>query len=121
MEDCIDYGGIAKRYFGARREWAKLHGPIPAGLQVCHACDNPRCKNSDHWFLGSPADNTRDMVNKGRNHVSPNFIMAKAILTEENVLEIRKYPEKEWEFAKEFDVHIQTIRRIVKRKTWRKI
>lgn len=41
-------------------------GPIPAGMQVCHACDNPPCINIEHLFLGTNKDNVRDAMAKGR-------------------------------------------------------
>lgn len=49
-----------------RYAWQSLRGEIPKGLCVCHTCDNPKCVRIEHLWLGSIADNTRDMIKKGR-------------------------------------------------------
>ena len=49
-----------------RASWLLSYGPIPQGLSVLHRCDNRRCVRPDHLFLGTQADNIRDMVAKGR-------------------------------------------------------
>lgn len=50
-----------------RVAWTLEKGEIPVGLYVCHRCDNPKCVRPDHLFLGTPTDNVRDMMAKGRN------------------------------------------------------
>lgn len=41
-------------------------GPIAPNLLVCHRCDNKRCWNPDHFFLGTSKDNSHDAYQKGR-------------------------------------------------------
>lgn len=65
----ISAGGHSGRFLTAPRvAWELARGPIAVGLSVLHRCDTPACVNPDHLFLGTQADNLRDMVSKGRQY-----------------------------------------------------
>lgn len=65
-----------------RYAWVLMHGEIPDGLIVCHTCDNPRCVNVDHMFLGTHADNTKDMCLKDRANKKISNAIAESIRVE---------------------------------------
>jgi hypothetical protein len=55
-----------RQVYGHRAAYMAYVGEIPAGKLVLHKCDVPACCNPDHLFVGTPKDNTRDCVSKGR-------------------------------------------------------
>ena len=70
------------------------YGPIPKGMFVLHHCDNPPCVRPDHLFLGTAADNTADMMSKGRGsyktHPQAGALNHNAKLHPAEVIEIRR-------------------------------
>jgi hypothetical protein len=59
--------GVRQTMAAHRLAWRLFKGPIPAGMLACHRCDNPRCANPEHVFLGTYQDNNRDISEKGRH------------------------------------------------------
>jgi hypothetical protein len=112
-----------KNALAHRAAWAFTYGPIPANLLVCHNCDNPPCCNPTHLFIGTSADNNRDMMNKGRQAVGEDYKRSK--LTESNVLEIRSAyangKANQYELAAHYGVSQGTIGFVIRRETWKHI
>lgn len=105
-----------------RLAFEKHHGPIPAGMFVCHSCDNPPCVNPAHLFLGSPKDNIEDMMQKGRQARGHRTNTAK--LRAEQVLEIRRRyegGELQQVLADEFGISNQLVSAIVLRQVWKHV
>ncbi len=123
------YGQIVRRKDGGvvswlahRLAWTLLRGPIPEGMFVLHKCDNRRCVNSDHLFVGTQADNMRDMVRKGRAKHGAEH--AKSKLTEEKVREIRRLRTEGWtlrRLAAHFGVTRDAIWKVSTKSSWRHI
>lgn len=110
----------------AHRFSYKLHfGPIPKGISCLHRCDNPQCSNPRHLFLGTQADNMRDMRLKGRNERMHGSSHPNAIISESAVREIRAlYPyrrESQTCFAARYNISRGTLCAIINNITWKHV
>ncbi len=123
-----------------RVAWELTYGPIPDGMAVCHRCDCTSCVRPEHLFLGTHADNMRDMQRKGR-HPNPRGVdhwtrrdpervprgeahgMAK--LTSDDVRQIRALYAaggiSQDRLAEQFHVHRKGISQIIRRIIWKHV
>ena len=116
--------GEGKTVLAHRYVYEVANGPIPTGMMVCHKCDNPPCINIQHLYLGTAADNNRDMVKRGRQAHGERCGQSK--LTNGAVKFIREHyqpPAKRiWTqagLAREFGVSRAAIGYIVRGRNWR--
>jgi hypothetical protein len=121
-------GGLSKnkceagrRKLAHRTSYEFFVSPIPENLCVLHQCDNRRCVNPTHLFLGTRNDNNKDRMKKGRNGDRSGERNGKSKFTEAEIRSIRNdYAggETQESIASRHSVHHSTIGRIVGRRTW---
>lgn len=102
-----------------RVAWRLAHGEIPEGMCVLHKCDNPKCCNLDHLFLGNHSLNMHDMKMKQRSTRGTDKHTHK--LTEGDVLDIVKRiqaGEQMLDIAKDYNVSPTAISNIKTGTTW---
>lgn len=99
IEDCWNWGGktnkggygMCKIYLREtlthRVAYMCAINDIPKNMCVCHQCDNPKCCNPNHLFLGTNRDNAEDMFRKNRN--AKQEAHGKATITNETALKIK--------------------------------
>ena len=102
-----------------RIAYALGNGCTPGQLLVCHRCDNTRCCNPAHLFLGTYADNMADMCAKGRSGVGE--VNSRAKLTESLVQAILNSDEPRSALADHYGVTRATIDKILRGETWKHI
>lgn len=136
MSDCIEWSGARVNGYGMRHyhgkmwrahraAWDESNGPIPPGMLVCHKCDNRACVNVEHLFLGTPKDNSADMVRKGRSRGCGHGTVrmagtrnGRAKLSEMAVSEILGTSGKTRALAKKYGVDRTTIQKIRRGVNW---
>jgi hypothetical protein len=129
------YGSLNKRTWGEsvahRLAWRLANeSAIPDGMFICHHCDNPPCCNPAHLFLGTAQDNMRDRNAKGRAAPKVGRLNGRAILTEDQVREIRRVyrrghksrqgdPRSIPMLARKYGVSESAVRLVVNGQHWR--
>jgi hypothetical protein len=112
--------GLNGRVMGSHRaSYIMNFGEIPARLDVCHKCDNPKCVNPNHLFLGTRSDNMQDCSSKGR--IARGETVSSSKLTELQVIEIHslKGSASLSNVARTYNVSTATIICIWHGKTWK--
>ncbi len=118
----------------SRISW-ELHNKkkFPKGKFCLHKCDNTKCINPDHLFIGTHKQNMRDMIKKGRDRKDAPIgeRCAQHVLKEFQVIQIRKILKNinssirgsdsrvHKILAKEYKVSTHTIYNIHKGITWK--
>jgi hypothetical protein len=104
----------------ARRIYERRHGKLSRWIFVCHTCDNPYCILDAHHFLGTPGDNIRDSVSKGRHSCLRVQSEAEKSRRSKTVLKRLKDPKvkAEWQAVINLPAQRQSVSNAAK-KLWR--
>lgn len=111
-----------KQEYAHRLAYMIYKGAIPDGIQVCHKCDNPRCCNPEHIFLGTSSDNHLDMKEKNRHLYGEKNSQAK--LSDTKISQIKKCIDSGMSqsiIAKAFGIHQTTVSKINRGCRWQHI
>lgn len=135
-EGCWDFTNVADRYgyphvndrwfreYGKRTAHTLAYicwkGPI-GDLWVLHKCDNRRCINPEHLFLGTAADNNADMMSKNRHKPPHGEAHSRAKLTESDVLYIRDSKDTCYTLADKFNVSFSLIAQVRRKVVWKHV
>lgn len=104
----------------SRASWIIHNGPIGADILVLHKCDNRKCVNPDHLFLGTNQDNMDDKISKGRGYSGIKHWKAK--LDPVKAYEIRWLRASGWKIkklAEQYGVTTSAIDGILSGANWR--
>lgn len=125
------YSATIKNMYAHRAAWVLYNGDIPDDpghvyrtLGVLHTCDNKRCVNPDHLFLGTHADNIHDAIDKyghrnGHAPVGEQHPFAK--VTDDIVRAIRASTLSQAALGRQYGISRQTVGEIRRREIWKHV
>lgn len=121
----ISVGAKGLNSEGAHRVSWKIHNKqeIPDGMVVMHSCDNPSCVNPHHLSVGTPKQNSDDMIAKGRKKIviPVGEQNGKSIITAEIARQIRGSSLNHAETARMFGVSAGCVRSVRSFRTWKDV
>lgn len=115
--------GTRKTVSTHRLAYELHYGEIPEGMEVCHKCDNRRCVNPYHLFVGTRQDNIDDREQKGRNITFVGEEQPRSKLTKKAVKDARwerAYKGTSFQMlADRYGVSKKTMMNAIKGVTWK--
>lgn len=135
MDDCIDHGrkgnsfGYALKFVNGKQQYmhriayAEKVGievtDIENGKVIRHKCDNPRCINPEHLIIGTRAENSRDMVGRGRQRKGS--MVGCSVLTEEIVLAIKSSTGSNKDLSMRYGISAHYVSAIRRGTRWKHV
>lgn len=121
-----NFGIASDKKFNMQRAhrvaWELTHGAGSASDKVvCHTCDNRRCVNPGHLFLGTQRDNMQDCIAKGRLGERSGTNNPRSKLQESDIREIRASGISLVALSQQFGISKSTVHSIRARQTWRHV
>ena len=124
--------GKWKNVYAHRYSWLLSRGKIPKDMYVCHHCDNRKCVNINHLFIGTAKDNAIDASKKGRSCMQAHPEKrpkgernGASKINKDQVISIRKeYKPHHFtvnDVIKKYGISRSQVRRIVSRKNWKHV
>ncbi len=112
------YGSL---YMAHRFSFLIHNGYLPSQLLICHKCDNRKCVNPKHLFMGTHQDNATDRDNKGRGNIQGilGVHAGNTKVTESIVKRIRASKASRKDLGIKYNISQPALSQIINRKSWK--